>query len=316
MKIIGLVFSLILHFSYTYAQPFSLPELPESDFYAIGEESHGIESTLNFKLEIVSNLRRRFPNLDVFVEAPLVHSIVNFLEQKPVSYLYPHTGIRPVSDSLSRWGSYGFDMQEDCRYLCFSNYLRGKGYVKAIILEEQDRILDRVIGEKALKSQLTQEEGTKLAYLLDQIDYSILELCEDTLERSLLHLCVESRRYLNTYLMLDVSRTMLERIRARDSMMALNIQGLYKTLRPQRTIIWAANLHISEEGGMGRWSKRGVRSMGEILVELFPTMQYYSLAIVEKKKLKKIARKGYYDLVISDPIWTLIAPEQWQYNCP
>jgi erythromycin esterase len=231
----------------------------------LGEIAHGYESINEAKSTLVEFLHTQLNFQAITFESSFTESIISFLsndslDKRAKNFLYPFwnttsvkAAIKPFSGdekTLAQPLILGFDIQEDCRFEKFSEYLSKTGL---IVLnkkkqDECDSILSLYIGKSFdHQGEMTQREYSTLIHNYDAIAAELSGQNFDTLQKKLLGRCINNRKWLCKYLTFSTIR---ERMYYRDSLMAVNIKWLKDELYSKnKLIIWAANTHISKFSG-------------------------------------------------------------------
>lgn len=261
----------------------------------LGEESHGFESVNTEKAKLLIYLKNEFDLNAVLFESSLVESVISFLSEdmpgvRPGKFLYPYWNTPSVRSLITEFIQgedskglpliAGFDIQEDCRFNVFSNYLIQQNIVTNQLkaLNICDSILSLYIGKKNnRKSSVTNEEYQILSGSYELIEAEINLSMQDLLKKKLLLYCIENRKSLCKYLTINAVN---ERMHFRDSLMAANIIWFQQELYTGKQFaIWAANTHIAKQ----RITKN-IRWTGERLAAYFD--QHYLPISIQKGSAK------------------------------
>lgn len=237
-------------------------EISNSSIVGLGEVGHGFESINEAKATLLNMLQTDFNFKAVGFESSFVESIMSFLnndtlETRAKNFLYPFwnttsvkTALKNLFDnekSLLKPLIIGFDIQEDCRFQKFSEYLNSKGLITTSKdkLKDCDSILSNYIGKNFIrKGAITNQEYLLLIHNYKEIEEEIKTRKIDAFQMKLIERSIENRKWLCKYLTLTTVR---EKMYYRDSLMADNISWLKNELYSEnKLIIWAANTHIAE----------------------------------------------------------------------
>jgi hypothetical protein len=313
MKTLVFFFLLLGSIQFSYAQINWERILSKNKIVLLGEQTHAVASFYETKIARIKEMEKvsKKPLL-LLIESPMLPSILKHLKGEPSDYHYHHTNTASNIEFLSQYENYGIDLQEDCRYKAFSDYLVSNAYLNPsdqdLIL--MDSILSLVImGENYQKEQLSELEVAQLKSVLNRLKSKVLEQVEQKEVADLLRICFESRIALADYLGITIEHKYKYRIQYRDSLMAINVANFARKHKDKQIIVWAANLHIGKKGIMGsKWTNEGIKSMAEYLESKF---SLYRLAIA-KKKLKT---RGCFDDLIRTKKKKLVANEYLEPNC-
>ncbi len=275
-------------------------EIGNSSTIGLGEVGHGFESINEAKSTLVKVLQTELNFKAVAFESSFIESIVSFLNNDPPDtrtkdFLYPFWNTTSVKTALKDFFVneksllkpliIGFDIQEDCRFENFSQYLSSKGLTTTSKnkLHECDSILSYYIGEKfSRKAAITNQEYLLLLHNYEEIAKEIGTKFVDGLQKKLIERCIDNRKWLCKYLTLT---TVNKKMYYRDSLMADNIIWLKNELYTKnKFIIWAANTHIAKHtsGKNPKWT-------GEWLSSVYVD-KYFTIAF-QKGPINKIYRK-------------------------
>ena len=254
----------------------------------LGEQAHGVKSFYDKKQDLIREIESESPKqLLLLMESPLVLSIVNKLQNAESNYHYHHTNTEENIAFFNGYDNLGFDLQEDCRYQEFSQFLIAKGYCKPFDADvvRMDSILSLcILGDNFIREVLTQAEMNELKRAIANIKSKVLPQITNENELHLLQLCFNSRLQLADYLHLDIKNKRKQRIQYRDSVMAENAKIIIQHHDNVQVIIWTTNLHAGGKGVMGKkWTAEGVKSMAECLEQDFTL---YKIAIDSKRREK------------------------------
>lgn len=237
-------------------------EISNSSIVGLGEVEHGFESINEAKSTLLNMLQTELNFNAVAFESSFIESIVSFLnndalETRAKNFLYPFwnttsvkTALKNLFDnekSLLKPLIIGFDIQEDCRFQKFSEYLISKRLITTNKdkLKDCDSILSSYIGKDfSRKGAITNQEYLLLIHNYKEIAEEIKTKKFDALQKKLIERSIENRKWLCKYLTLTNVR---EKMYHRDSIMADNISWLKNELYSvNKLIIWAANTHIAK----------------------------------------------------------------------
>ena len=237
-------------------------EISNSSIVGIGEVGHGFESINEAKSTLLDMLQTELNFNAVAFESSFIGSIVSFLnndtlETRAKNFLYPFWNTTSVKTALKNLFDnekcllkpfiIGFDIQEDCRFQKFSEYLNSKGLITSSKdkLKDCDSILSSYIGKNfSRKCAITNQEYLLLMHNYKEIEEEIKTKKFDAFQKKLIERSIENRKWLCKYLTLTTIR---EKMYYRDSLMADNISWLKNELYSvNKLIIWAANTHIAK----------------------------------------------------------------------
>lgn len=262
----------LLCFIHVQSQDFNVSDkFRDASIIGVGETGHGYESINQLKSEFVEYLQSEQNFQAIAFESSFTQSIMTYLnsdviETRARKFLYPFWNtpsvvavLKPFTEKekqLSIPLIIGFDMQEDCRFTSFSEFLINNKLIITHVnaLKDCDSILSFYIGETYRVKQLSEVEYIKL---IDNYSKILEELTTKDINanhRRLLKRCLENRQWLCKYL--RMARTS-ERMFFRDSLMTENIiwlkNGIYND---HKLILWGANTHISksEYNFKARWA--------------------------------------------------------------
>jgi hypothetical protein len=305
---------LIVFSEYSYSQIVWNKILPNTDIVMLGEQAHGIRSFYEEKQNIIKEIEAvSSKELLLLVESPFVLSVIRELQNRDSDYHYHHTNTEENIQFFSEYKNFGIDLQEDCRYTEFSDFLIKRKYCdptdKDIL--RMDSILSLcIIGENYIKDVLNKGDVVKLKSSILHLKSKVLSPNLDEYESRLLGLCFESRLRLADYLHLEIGKGYQKRIQFRDSVMAVNVQEIINSHRDFQAIIWAANLHIGGKGIMGKkWTKKGVKSMSEYLEQNY---SLYRIAIDSKRRKND---EMYFQEFVITGLRNLVDPRYLELHC-
>ncbi len=261
----------------------------------MGEVSHGYENINSTKAVLLDFLTREQKFKNVIFESSFSECIISFLskdsfEKRLNSFIYPFWNtisvkkvINPIFNNEkidNRPRIFGCDIQEDCRFLKMTEYLNKESFIvdNRDKLIESDSILSQYIGSKHYKKgTLNSNEFSLLKLNYNLVIQEIRSRNNITdLGKKLLLQCVQNRLWLCEYLTIS---NMSKRMKFRDSLMAVNVIWLSdEIIKNEKTIIWAASLHISKKKN----SEAKAEWMGEFLTTKF-TNNYFTISIQKGK---------------------------------
>jgi hypothetical protein len=287
--------------------------LAKNEVVLLGEQAHGVASYYAEKRAQIAQMGEVSEReLLLLVESPLVLSVVKHLQGGTLDYHYPHTNTEANIEFFQEYDNFGFDLQEDCRYEAFSQFLISQELVSPLDkdLLMMDSLLSLCIfGPNYQKDMLSLSEMNSLQAAVAHLESKVLPQVKDATRASLLRLCFTNRRHLAEYLHLPTEKGYRERIQFRDRIMAENagqLMAMYPTHFP---VIWAANLHIGKAGVMGKkWTKAGVKSMAEYLEENF---SLFRVTVTEKMGRGEV----FFDEVITTGSRELVDPKYLETGC-
>jgi hypothetical protein len=314
MKKAILLFILIVFIQVAYSQRSWSTIFSKNEIVLIGEQTHGVQSFYEEKQKIIKQIGSESPQeLLLLIESPFVLSVVRELEKGQSDYHYHHTNTAQNIEFFNKYKNYGIDLQEDCRFTEFSDFLIRRKYCDQFDRDilVMDSILSLcIIGDHYIKDVLTEAEVGKLKTSILKLESRVLPKVLDENESWLLGLCFENRLRLADYLQLTTGNGYQQRIQYRDSIMAVNVKKMVDTNKDYLAIVWAANLHIGGKGIMGKkWTKEGVKSMCEHLVQDYSV---YTIAIDSKRRRKD---EIYFHETILTGSKNLIDPRYLDLNC-
>ena len=314
MKKTILILILIVFSQEAFSQKNWSTILSNSDIVLLGEQAHGVQSFYEEKQKIIKQIELVSPQeLLLLVESPFVLSVIRELQNRDSDYHYHHTNTKENIQFFDGYKNFGIDLQEDCRYTEFSDFLIKRKYCDPSDrdIRRMDSILSLcIIGGNYVKDVLNKEDVVVLKSSILHLKSKVLSQNLDEYESRLLGLCFENRVKLADYLHLDTGKGYQKRIQYRDSVMAVNVQELINSHRNFQAIIWAANLHIGGKGIMGKkWTKEGVKSMSEYLGQNY---SLYRIAIDSKRRKKH--EMYFHEFVITDSK-NLVDPKYLELNC-
>lgn len=311
-------------------------ETKNSSIIGLGEESHGMETFNQMKADIVRFLLKQGTIRSIVFESSFVACMTNYLNKNSFDNrikgsLYPFWNTTSVQTVLKLFYQdeqnsgkpliVGCDIQEDCRYEAFSNYLVTNKIIPAsqARLLYCDSILSVFIGKNFSRQRLTEKEYDELLHNY-QFVFAELDNRKNELgpHFELISRCLENRKWLCRYLTIkDVNQRMFYR----DSLMAANILWLKQQVyRDQPFVVWAANTHLGKrvENARPRW-------MGEWL-----SPENYYCVSVGKKGLFSSTKKALggnsfitftgkerhkFDAIITCGSVRKIKPQEWITPC-
>lgn len=228
----------------------------------LGEVGHGFASINEAKAAFAGMLHSEMNFGAMAFESSFTGSIISFLnndrpDTRMKHFFYPFWNTTPVRAALQPFFEKenqahkplitGFDIQEDCRFQKFAQYLNNNGLVRvnADKLIQCDTILSGYIGKNvSRKGAMTSQEYALLIANYNAIAREINAGSLDDLHKKWIARSIDNRKWLCQYLTLATTR---EKMYYRDSLMADNISWLKKELYPDnKLILWAANTHIAE----------------------------------------------------------------------
>lgn len=288
--------------------------LSKSEIILIGEQAHGVHSFYQEKKNIIKQIEKESSkDLLLLIESPLVLSVVRALQNAKSNYHYHHTNTEENIEFFSNYENLGMDLQEDCRYKEFSEYLKDKKYCDRLDKDMlmMDSILSLcILGDNYVKDRLSGEEVNKLKSSIQKLELKVLSKISDEKELKLIQICFKNRVRLADYFGIETKKRYQHRIRYRDSIMAVNVKELVHDKENCQVIIWASNLHVGSAGVMGkRWARQGVKSMSE---HLETDYTLYRIAIDSKRG--KTNPKHFQDVVITQKR-ELVDPKYLEINC-
>lgn len=305
---------LIVFSEYSYSQIVWNKILPNTDIVMLGEQAHGIRSFYEEKQNIIKEIEASSPKeLLLLVESPFVLSVIRELQNRGSDYHYHHTNTEENIEFFGKYENFGIDLQEDCRYKEFSEFL-----IESKYCDQRDRdilCMDSILslcilGSNYVKDMLTEEDVVKLKSAILELESKVLPRISNKNELKLIGLCFKNRQRLADYLGLDTDERYQQRIQYRDSIMADNVKELINGKEDTQVIVWSTNLHIGEQGIMGRkWTKQGVKSMSEHLGQ-----DYSLFRIAIDSKRRKNDEKYFQEIVIIGSR-NLIDPQYLELNC-
>lgn len=310
----------------------------QADIAGLGEESHGYATFNTLKASIVSRLHEQRKDGELVFESSFTQGMAAYLLQYPLdkrmeAWLYPFWNTPEVGRALQSFVTkeeekqqpflLGCDVQEDCRYVVFSQMLQQRQWVsrQRALLEKADSVLQYYIGADYSRAVMNEEEVHLLHGWYDSIAVEIRGTVADSLALLLVERCLQNRKWLCEYLSLKASK---KRMYFRDSIMAVNVLWLKEHLFNKSPVwIWAANSHVARrklEGKAPQW-------MGEWL-QANPHYSYYAAGLQrggQKRKERpgntpvydiRFSSQGKFDAVIFHPSPQKIAASQWKTRCP
>lgn len=276
-----------------------------SDIICIGEQSHGDTNALNLKTDILKELLGGVGVGALLFEAPLTASVISYFKQESYSeFVWPFWRYRSLKITLdsvigrNNLITLGFDPQETCNYQEFTAFLRAEaGFLNNDReLAEMDSILAFAISDGSFekKRALTDAEVRKVNEIVEKLKLNLhWPSGISKMKKGLILLCLENRKYLAQEMALQKPD---EKVNFRDSIMALNLAGLLRILKPeindQKVLIWAANLHIARN-----------RSGGDFMMERFIAYnpeKVLSIGVIPRKSRRK-AKRFDYTIVAGTP---------------
>ncbi len=307
-----------------------------STIVGLGEISHGIASINEAKSILIKFLYRQMYFHAIAFESSFTESVVGFIQNdsaefRPGNFLYPFWNTPTIQTVIKEflkeeYSSHkplliGFDIQEDCRFVKFSEYLNGKGLIiknksKLLLC---DSILSFYIGKNFTRNlAMTRQECDILINNYNQIASELREQINDSVQQKLLQRCITNRKSLCRYLAI---RNISERMYYRDSMMADNIQWLKNEFFiREKLILWAANTHIAKQNKNGKpaW-------MGEWISNFYPN-DYYAVSVKKGStksgkelspgmRIEMTKKKEPFDAIIILQKTEKIRPQEWITNC-
>jgi hypothetical protein len=312
-KIVPILLLIVLS-EYSYSQIVWNKILPNTDIVLLGEQAHGIQSFYEEKQRIIKEIEAQSPKeLLLLIESPFVLSVIRELQNKDSDYHYHHTNTEENIEFFSKYENFGIDLQEDCRYKEFSEFLIEREYC-----DQRDRdmfCMDSILslcilGGNYVKDILTEEDVFQLKSAISELESKVLPRISNKNELKLIELCFKNRLRLADYLGLDIGKRYQQRIQYRDSVLAVNVKELINGREDTQAIVWSANLHIGEKGIMGKkWTKDRVKSMSEYLGQDY---SLFRIAIDSKKR--KNDEKYFQEIVITESR-NLIDPKYLKLNC-
>lgn len=288
--------------------------LSKSEIILIGEQAHGVQSFYQEKKNIIKQIEEESSkDLLLLIESPLVLSVVRELQNAKSNYHYHHTNTEENIEFFSNYENLGLDLQEDCRYKEFSEYLMENKYCDRLDKDMlmMDSILSLCIwGDHYVKDRLTGGEVNELKSSIQKLELKVLPKISDEKELKLIRICFRNRLRLAHYFGIETKKRYQHRIRYRDSIMAVNVNELIHDKENFQVIIWAANLHVGSEGIMGKmWTKNGVKSMSEYLEKDYSV---YRIGVDSKRR--KTNELYFQDVVITEQR-VLVDPRFLEINC-
>jgi hypothetical protein len=289
-------------------------DFEDYDIVLLGEQAHGIKSFYEEKYTLIELIDSSVQEeLVLFFESPLILSIISYLENGVSDYHYHLNNTEENIDFFSKYKNFGFDLQEDCRYTAFSEFLVKRAYCdpKDKDMLKMDSILGTCInGKNFINEVLTEGACTDLKSAIRSLKLKVLQKIPNDQDRKMLDLCFENRLHLAQYMHLDNSDRYQQRIQFRDSIMAVNISQMDFLKNDSKVVISAANLHVGLNGVMGKaWANDGVKSMAEYLAFDY---DLYSIAIDSKKRKKDV---NYFDLIIVTDERIIVEDKYLVSNC-
>lgn len=132
----------------------------------LGEEAHGVRTFYEKKRELISQIdSSREKKVLLLIESPLVSSVLSALQDEASNYHYHHTNTAENIQFFGRYANFGFDLQEDCRYTQFGEFLVSRGYISqsdSDLLEMDSLLALCMIGDHYEKDVLTPPESAAL----------------------------------------------------------------------------------------------------------------------------------------------------------
>ena len=280
----------------------------------LGEQSHWVKSFYEEKKKIIRQATEDSKaEVLLLIESPLVLSIVSVLKGDSSNYHYHHTNTKANIDFFSSYVNYGMDLQEDCRFGEFGSFLIQRGWCDQNDQEllRMDSLLGLcILGKNYSKDVLTKQEGRVLKESISKLKSKVLLRVQKEEEAEWLEICFTSRLQLAEYLQLSIKNGRRDRIRYRDSIMALNVKQLLDRHKGYLGIVWAANLHIGRKGVMGsQWTNAQVKSMAEYLEKDY---ELYRVAVDSKRRRKE---EDYFDEIRVVSQRVLVDPKYLILNC-
>ena len=287
--------------------------LADKSIIALGEPGHGYESVNYAKSMVAARLQSEMGCKAIAFESSFTAGMIAYLNHDSLEirlrkFLYPFWNTPSVVSAMKAFATseqtndqpriVGFDIQEDCRFKCLSDYLLKAGVINTTrtSLLESDSILAYYIGKDfSRRGPMQDAEYKKLLNNYDQVMLEIESQQMTPKRKKLLLRTIENRKWLCKYLTLSTAN---DKMYYRDSLMAENIIWLKRELfSNEKLILWAAELHIAKpkQGATPKW-------MGDWLVQKFPG-SYFNCAFrkeyakVRKERDKKFSLRLYPDAI-------------------
>lgn len=278
-------------------------QIGQHTIVGLGEVGHGYASVNDTKAAFAGMLQNEMNFEAIAFESSFTQSIISFLnndhpDARTKNFLYPFWNTTSVKAALQPFFDKeypahkpmitGFDIQEDCRFQKFAQYLYNSGLVIANKdkLAQCDTILSGYIGKNvSRKGALTSQDYALIVANYHTIAREIDARKLNPLYKKLIARSIENRIWLCRYLTLTTTR---EKMYYRDSLMADNVSWLKKELYPDnKVILWAANTHTARlvKNNVPQWT-------GEWLSTAQPD-NYFAIAFQKGTGNKTFYWKGY-----------------------
>lgn len=290
-----------------------------SEIICLGEASHGDINAHAMKVRILSELIEREPVGAILFEAPLVASVMAYLKDASYAHFvwpfWKYEGLRESLDSLTRKPGMvclGFDPQETCDFLDFSASLVSEGYLKQDSrLAKMDSLLSIAVSTAAFQETrlLSSEEAQEVERLIADIRLDLSWPAHGKpAQKELINICLDNRIFLAKQMSLS---NVNEQMNFRDSIMALNIHRIDEIFQlthiGEKTVIWAANVHIAKKVNSRKIDFMMERYIREHTERVLP------IGIIPRRQRR--ASKRYDFAVISGAPYYLTTEELKKYDC-